>query len=137
MTLRFLDTNILLYGISDRPQEAEKRRIADELLNHDDNALSVQVLQEFYHQATRRSRPDAIDHAKAVALVHSLCRFPIQPMTLRVMHEAFAIRLATGYSYWDSAVIAAAAELGCTELLSEDMQHDRRIAGLRIVNPFG
>ncbi len=136
MTRCFLDTNILLYAISDRPHETAKRRIADEVLDQDDNALSVQVLQEFYHQSTRPSRPDAITHAKAVAIVHSLSRFPVQPMTLAVLHEAFAIRQATGYSYWDSAILAAAAQLGCTEVLSEDMQHDRRIAGLRIVNPF-
>lgn len=136
MTRRFLDTNILLYAISDRPDEANKRRIADQLLDRDDNALSVQVLQEFYHQSTRRTRPDAIPHAKAAAIVHSLCRFPVQPITLVVMQNAFAIREATGYAYWDCAILAAAAELGCTEVISEDLQHDRRVAGLHILNPF-
>jgi len=136
MTRRFIDTNILIYGISDLPREAAKRRVADNLLDHDDNALSVQVLQEFYHQATRPSRTDAISHAKAVSIVRSLCRFPVQPMTTGVMQQAFAIREATGYGYWDSAIIAAAAEIGCSEVLSEDMQHERRVAGIRIVNPF-
>jgi predicted nucleic acid-binding protein len=136
MTLRFLDTNILLYGISDRPDEAAKRQIADDLLDHDRNGLSVQVLQEFYHQATRPTRTDAISHGTAVALVHRLCRFPVLPMTVDLMQDAFAVRKASGYSYWDSAIIAAAAALGCAEVMTEDMQHNHRIAGVRIVNPF-
>src|SRR5260370_27724912 len=35
------------------------------------SALSVQVLQEFYVQATRGSRPDAIGHDQAVRLIAS------------------------------------------------------------------
>lgn len=136
MSLRFLDTNILLYSISDRPGEAEKRRVADRILNDHDNALSIQVLQEFYHQATRPGRQDAIDHEVAVGLVQRLCRFPVQPITVGLMQEAFAIRRTTKYSYWDSAIIAAAAALGCRELLTEDMAHGQRIGGVRIVNPF-
>ena len=46
----FLDTNILIYSISDNPAEAAKRSCAEALLARDDGALSVQVLQEFYVQ---------------------------------------------------------------------------------------
>ena len=49
----FLDINILVYAISTDPGEAAKRGRAVALLEQDDNALSVQVLQEFYVQATR------------------------------------------------------------------------------------
>ncbi len=42
---------------------------------------------------------------------------------------------ARGFSYWDSAVIAARA-LGWRELHSEDMSHGRRIDGVVIVDPF-
>ena len=64
--MRFLDTNILLYSISDDPNELAKRNIAGALLEQRDNALSVQVLQEFYVQATRPTRADAIPHNVAV-----------------------------------------------------------------------
>ena len=43
--LRFLDTNVLLYSISRDPAEAAKRERAIALLERDDVALSVQVLQ--------------------------------------------------------------------------------------------
>jgi predicted nucleic acid-binding protein len=52
------------------------------------------------------------------------------------MGDAFDIKARTGLSYWDAAIIAAARALGCGELLSEDMQHGRRIAAVKIVNPF-
>jgi predicted nucleic acid-binding protein len=58
--LHFLDTNILLYSISRSPAETSKRDRAIELLERDDGALSVQVLQEFYVQATRSTRPDPL-----------------------------------------------------------------------------
>ena len=52
----FLDTNVLLYSISTDPAEAAKRGQAIALLDLDDGALSVQVLREFYLQATRATR---------------------------------------------------------------------------------
>lgn len=98
--------------------------------------MSVQVLQEFYTQATRPTRPGALTHDSALRLIHTWLRFPIQDMTVAVMSDALDIKARTGFSYWDAAIIAAARALGCDELLSEDMQHGRTIADVTIVNPF-
>lgn len=133
---RFLDTNILLYSVSTNPNERVKRDIAEHLLSERDNALSVQVLQEFYVQATRASRAGALTHDIAVGLIRTWLRFPIQNISVSVMGDAFDIKARTGLSYWDAAIIAAARALGCGELFSEDMQHGRRIAAVKIVNPF-
>ena len=54
--MRFVDTNVLLYVASTVPAEETKAGLARELLEADDLAVSVQVLQEFYVQATRPSR---------------------------------------------------------------------------------
>ena len=133
---RFLDTNILLYAISTDRAEAPKRLIAVELLAGRDNALSVQVLQEFYVQATRATRRDALPHDIAVGLIRTWLRFPVQDVTLTVMGDALAIKAAAGLSYWDAAIVAAARALGCRELFSEDMAHGGEIEGVRIINPF-
>ena len=82
MRPRFLDTNILMYSISRDPGEAAKREIAIALLDADEMALSVQVLQEFYVQATRATRPDALAHDLAVRLIRSWLRFQVQEITL-------------------------------------------------------
>jgi predicted nucleic acid-binding protein len=132
----FLDTNVLIYSISDNPAEAEKRRRAEELLADDDGALSVQVLQEFYVRATRPTRAGRLSHDFAVGLIAAWCRFPVQAITLPILTGALEIKAAHGYSYWDSAIIAAARALGCDRLYSEDLAHGREIDGVTIVNPF-
>jgi predicted nucleic acid-binding protein len=133
---RFVDTNILLYSISRDPREAAKRDRAIAVLDADDVALSVQVLQEFYVQATRAGRGDALSHDIAVGLIKAWTRFPVQDVSLGIMTAALEIRSARGFSYWDSAIIAAAQALGCRELLSEDMSHGQQIDDVTIINPF-
>mgnify|MGYP001603447477 CR=1 FL=1 len=132
----FVDTNILLYSISREPSEVVKRERAISLLDRADGALSVQVLQEFYVQATRQTRPDLLPHDVATGLIAAWTRFAIQDVTLAILEGALKIKGATGLSYWDSAIVAAARALGCRELYSEDMSHGREIDGVRIVNPF-
>jgi predicted nucleic acid-binding protein len=133
---RFVDTNVLLYSISQARAETRKRDIAIGLLDADDIALSVQVLQEFYVQATRATRPDALPHETATGLVRTWLRFSIQDMTLSVMLGALAIKAAHQLSYWDAAIVAAARALGCRELLTADMSHGREVEGIVIRDPF-
>ncbi len=132
----FLDTNILLYSISRDPAETRKRVISIELLERDDLALSVQVLQEFYVQATRVTRPDPIPHDLAVGLMRTWLRFEVQAITVPVMIEALQIKRVSSLSYWDAAIIAAARATGCREVLSEDMGDGRAFDGLVVNNPF-
>src|SRR3954469_8332350 len=130
--MRFLDTNILLYSISTESKESTKREIAERLLSERDNGLSVQVLQEFYVQATRVTRARPLPHDLAVSLMRLWLRFPVQSITVAVMGEALEIKAKARLSYWDAAIVSAAQTLGCSELLSEDMQHGREIAGVGI-----
>jgi predicted nucleic acid-binding protein len=133
---RFIDTNFLLNSISRDSAETSKRDIAVALLDTENIALSVQVLQEFYVQATRATRPDALAHEIAVGLVRTWLRFKVQETTLPVMINALEIKVRYGLSYWDAAIVAAARALGCRELLSEDMSHGREVEGVTINNPF-
>jgi predicted nucleic acid-binding protein len=132
----FLDTNILLYSISRDAREAAKRERAVALLERDEGALSVQVLQEFYVQATRSTRPDPLPHDIAGGLIATWTRFAVQDITLSILTGALEIETSHGLSYWDSAIVAAARALGCRELYSEDMSHGQEIEGVIIINPF-
>ena len=134
--MRFVDTNVLLYALRISPGDERKREIARDLLKRGDLMLSIQVLQEFYAQATRLSAPGALTHEQAASAVESLTRFPIQDMTLDVVRSALAIRGRFGLSYWDSAILAAARATGCEIVYSEDMSHEQDYDGLRVVNPF-
>ncbi|MCZ7673412.1 MAG: hypothetical protein M5U34_42995 [Chloroflexi bacterium] len=50
--------------------------------------------------------------------------------------RALLVKAETGYSFYDTLVVTAAIESGCSILLSEDMQDGRIIQGLTIINPF-
>ena len=95
MTLRFLDTNILLYSISRDPTETEKRDRAIGLIDAGSNALSVQVLQEFYVQATRATRRDALSHDIAAGLIRTWLRFKVQETSISIMTGALEIKQST------------------------------------------
>ncbi len=79
------DTNILLYSISRDPTETTKRDRAVALIDAGGNALSVQVLQEFYVQATRATRRDALPHDIAVGLIETWLRFKVQETSVSIM----------------------------------------------------
>jgi len=134
--VRFVDTNILLYAISRDPEEQEKADRANEILAGRDVALSVQVLQEFYVQATRDSRPDPLSHEQAARLVESFLRFPVQEITTTVMLAALATCDRFGLSLWDAAIIEAGRALGCDVVLTEDLSDGQDYAGVRAENPF-
>ena len=133
---RFVDTNVLLYAVSTAEGEQEKKERALSVLEYPDVVLSVQVLQEFYVQATRVGRSGSLSHVQAVALIESWMRFRVQENTVSVMRQAMATKQRWGISFWDAAVVEAARAAGCPVLLSEDLQHGMDFAGVRVENPF-
>jgi predicted nucleic acid-binding protein len=134
--MRFVDTNLLLYAVSTAPKEAAKAEVARRLLEADDLALSVQVLQEFYVQATRGGRQDRLTHEQAALLIEAWLRFPVQETTVPLMRAALETKRRHRLSYWDAAIVEAARFLECDVLLSEDLAHGRDYDGVRVVNPF-
>jgi predicted nucleic acid-binding protein len=134
--VRFADTSVLLYAIARDPAEHDKAKRANDILAERDLALSVQVLQEFYVQATRASRPDAISHQQAVRLIDSFRRFSVQDLTSGIMIAALDARQRFQLSYWDAAIIEASRAMGCTQVLSEDLSDGQDYGGVRVTNPF-
>ena len=134
--MRFVDTNVLLYAASILREEEAKRVRARELLAERNLAVSVQVLQEFYHQATRATRPGRLSEDDAVRFLEPVLEMRIQAVTLGVFRGAVAIRRRYGLSYWDAAILAAARALGCDAVYSEDMSSEQDYGGIRVVNPF-
>ena len=134
--MRFVDTNILLYSVSPYTEDARKCELATKLLQERDLALSVQVLQEFYVQATRSRRPQPLSHEEAVSFIASWLRFPVQETTVAIVLAALAAKLRFQISYWDAAIIEAARTAGCVQILSEDLNTGQDYGGLTVVNPF-
>lgn len=134
--MRFVDTNILLYAISNEPAESAKAEVARQVMESRDLALSTQVIQEFYVQATRTGRATRLTHAQVVGLIQSFMRYPIQEMSMAVVLLAMATREKYQLSYRDAAIIEAARVMKCDTVLSEDLSHGQDYDGVRVVNPF-
>ena len=102
--MRFVDTNVLLYAVSEVPEEADKRARALEVLTEPDLAASVQVLQEFYHQATRPTRIRSLSGNRALQFLEPILLFRIQTMTMDVFSrpwpsaDAFGCLIGTARS---------------------------------------
>jgi predicted nucleic acid-binding protein len=134
--VRFVDTNVLLYAVSTDSDEALKAAVAKKLLDRDDLALSVQVLQEFYVQATRPGKTDALSHDQAATLIESFLRYRVQENTVAVTRAALETCQRFRIPYWDAAIIEAARALGCSEALSEDLNDGQDYGGVVVTNPF-
>lgn len=134
--MRFVDTNVLLYAASILPEEEAKRLRAREVLAEPNLAVSVQVLQEFYHQATRATRPGRLSDDDALRFLEPVLEMRIQSVTVSVFGNAVSMRRRFGLSYWDAAILAAARVVGCDAVYSEDMSPEQDYAGIRVVNPF-
>ncbi|MGI8771899.1 MAG: PIN domain-containing protein [Acidobacteriaceae bacterium] len=128
---RFFDTTILIYAIARNDPRAA---VAEGLLA-DGGVLSVQVLNEFVAVARRKLDMGWNDLKEALAAFRVLCGSPMALTT--ATHEA-ALRVAERYGFhiYDSLIVAAALEAGCTTLYSEDMQDGQKIESLTIRNPF-
>lgn len=129
----FLDTNILLYASSRTEAEQEKRKVARGLLSRDGVGMSVQVLAEFYVNAVSKLK---LPEERVMAVLAKLESYPILPVDESVFWSALEIRKRYGVSYWDGAIIAAAVELGCDTVYSEDLNHGQIYASVKVVNPF-
>ena len=134
--MRFVDTNVLLYGASRSSEDSDKRRRALDLLNEPDLVVSVQVLQEFYYQATRPTRSYALSHEEALRFLQPILGLPVQPVTFELFQAAVAVARRYGVSYWDGAILAAARAAGCEAVYSEDLSAGQRYDGVQVLNPF-
>jgi predicted nucleic acid-binding protein len=134
---RLVDTNALLYSISQDPGVVSKREIAIGRLDADDLALSVQVLQEFYRPGDPPppvTTPLATTSPRASSApgCASGCGTSGRPIVL----GALEIKGQHGLPYWEAAMVAAARALGREELWSEDMRHGRLVDGVVMCDPF-
>ena len=135
--LRFVDTNILLYG-HDRDAGSKHDRAKQLLINlwnEGNGCLSTQVLQEFFVNVTKKI-PQPISTSIAREIMRTYLPWVRVATDGEMAIRASEIADTWQTSFWDGMIIAAAERSGATELLSEDMQSGQRIAGILITNPL-
>jgi predicted nucleic acid-binding protein len=134
----FLDTNIFVYtfDMAAPAKRATAQDLVAQALQERSGAISYQVVQEFLNVATRKfTRPmpirEAEDYLEQVLM--PLCEvFPGTGLYFQALSVAASAKIA----FYDALIVSAALSAGCGILLSEDLQHGRRIKGLEVRNPF-
>lgn len=133
----FVDTNVLVYA-RDPSDPLKQRRAASwlaRLWDEGSGCLSHQVLQEFCVTLTRKVDPPA-DPEIVRDDVAALATWSPVVTDLEVLESAWRVEGRYGLSWWDSLIVAQAMASGCAVLLTEDLQHDQELFGVRVVDPF-
>jgi len=134
----FLDTNVLVYSFEQGQPEKRARAMAliANALQTGEGVISTQVVQEFLNVATRKfASPLTTADCKMYLhkVLHPLCQvYPDEALyesALDISHE-------TGYSFYDSLIIAGSLRAGCAILYSEDLQPGQQIRSVQVVKPF-
>ncbi len=131
----FFDTNIFIYAVSGAEADRARREKAGQLIAETDFGLSVQVMQEFMDVALRKKQL-GLTAEEIREMVALMATFPVADTTVAVARRAFELQREFQIRYWDAAILAAAQELRCDTLYSEDFSDGREYGGVRVVNPF-
>lgn len=138
MNGEFIDTNVFIYLFDETNDR--KRNIADRIvktaLETRTARISHQVVQETLNVVTRKlPSPMTAENAQRFLVQVLAPLWQIMP-NIALYRRGLDVQARYGFSFYDSLIIAAALESGCTRLYSEDLQHGQQIEGMIIENPF-
>ena len=133
----FVDTNVLIYAhdLDAGLKHDRAALIVADLWEKENGIISVQVLQEFYVNVTRKiTRP--MTPAAARGIIRNYLAWRVEPNEPSAVLLASEIGERNRISFWDALIVASAARSGADRILSEDLNHGQVIEGIRIENPF-
>jgi predicted nucleic acid-binding protein len=132
----FIDTNVLMYAhdVAAGTKQQIAGTVLRELWSERAGVLSVQVLQEFYVNVTRKI-PVPLSKEAARQVVSNYAIWCTETTSAEIF-TAFRIEDESRIGFWDALIVSSAAKSGATRILSEDFNAGQRIAGMVIENPF-
>jgi len=135
--LSFVDTNVLIYAFD--TSTGKKHQKASELLQDlwrgENGCISIQVLQEFYVNSTRKA-PQALDPSQAASIIRDLSNWKVHRPSTEDVLAAISIQQQFQISFWDAMIIRSAQESNCQTLWSEDLSNVQDYGGVTVINPF-
>jgi len=132
----FVDTNVLIYAhdVDAGTKRQAAQAILRELWSERTGTLSIQVLQEFYVNVTRKI-PRPISKQSARILVTTYAAWCVDTTPAEIA-TAFQIEDASRIGFWDALIVASALKSGAERIVSEDLNAGQLIAGILVENPF-
>jgi predicted nucleic acid-binding protein len=101
----------------------------------DKGRFSVQVLQEFYVNVTRKLAT-AVATSTAREIVSTYATWIREATTADTVVRATHIAEMAQISFWDALIVSSAEQTGASQIYSEDLNDGQTIAGILIVNPL-
>jgi predicted nucleic acid-binding protein len=136
-SLQFVDTNVLIYAhdVSARAKYARARELLERLWDSAEGCLSIQVLQEFYVNVTRKvARP--LEPETAAQIITELSVWQVHRPSVEDVLDAIRLQDRYRLSFWDAMIIASAIQLGCKTVWSEDLNPGQVYDQVTVLNPF-
>ena len=133
----FVDTNVLVYAY-DRAAGAKRdlaRGLLEALWNEGRGVLSTQVLQEFYVNIRRKTRPPVSQEVARALVADYLVWDPIVNDGAAVL-EAIDVGHRYQLSLRDALIVVAARKGDASVLYSEDLNHGQTFGSVQVLNPF-
>ena len=132
----FIDSNVLIYAhdVDAFAKHQTATSILRDLWSDRTGVLSMQVLQEFYVNVTRKI-PSPLSKESARLVVSSYAVWCMETTPVEIS-AAFRIEDESRIGFWDALIVSSAAKSGASRILSEDLKSGQRIAGVLIQNPF-
>ena len=134
---RFLDTNVVVYAYdtTDPIKQAKAQALLTEATLQRDGSISTQVLGEFFHTVViKRKLMMASEASEIITALRA--GLQVAGITLDLVMDAIALHQRYQLRYWDALIVATAKSLGCTDVVSEDMNDGQDYGGVVVANPF-
>jgi predicted nucleic acid-binding protein len=134
---QFVDSNILVYAydLSQGEKHVQAKTLLLSLWESGLGCLSIQVLQEFYVNVTRKSEfPLALEEASLV--IQDFSDWMVHRPRIKDVISAIEMHKRYQLSFWDAMVLQSAMQSGCSVLWSEDLSDSQDYGGVKVVNPF-
>jgi len=132
----FVDSNILIcaFDVDAGNRHELAKTTLKAIWNEKSGAVSMQVLQEFYWNVTRKiATPLPRDVARKIVKQYAHWCVLTGPGDMEV---AFSLEEVAQIGFWDALIVAAAVKAGAKRILTEDLHHGQKIAGVLIENPL-
>lgn len=134
---QFVDSNILVYAY-DLAQGEKREKAKARLLSLWESGLgcvSIQVLQEFFVNVTRKS-DFPLSPEQAAQVIHDFSDWKVHRPGIKDVIAAIDLHQRYRISFWDAMILQSARQSGCSILWSEDLSKGEDYAGVKVVNPF-
>ena len=133
--MKFIDSNVFIYAADSKNpvKRSIARKLITEAVASGGYEINVQVLNEFSSVAHRKLGL-TIDEIKAY--LEMFRALTILPVPADVTEKGLDVMQRYGLQSYDSLLLVAASESGCSEFISEDLNDGQIYCGMKAANPF-